>query len=505
MNRAAVLLASVLLSCCFVFVHSDAFSQGPYLREGIEQYKQENYEEAAEVLIKARKETPKSSAAAFFLGMTYKQMEDYRKALGHLRDAVTLTPRIKQALIELIDVAAQLGELEEARKWLEVAEKQEIMPAKMAFLKGQVLLKEGKHLEAVKSFKEAGSLDESLAQSAEVQIALCYMRERDLKKARERLRAAVLYDPESDQAGFARNYLDVVEKRIELERPFRLTLSVSEQYNNNVLSNPSDPGFTGGSTDAGTFYTAPSLRLNYVPSLKGPWIFNAQYAFSANFHDNYSNSRDTISNSISVIPGYNFGRFALNLPVSYTYALIRGPKWEEYQDFLTIGPMFRMVLVGNHMLELFAGYNRKELFQPPSLPQEDRDSHGISAYISWIWVINDAFFNLKYEYIDETTDGVWWENEGHKLSVNVVLPLIERLKLQIGCQAFYQDYMNNHLLLDDVATRDDETYTTSIGLTRDFLKNTSLVAQYTMTKVNSNIGYYEYKQDIYSVGIEYRY
>jgi len=50
--------------------------------------------------------------------MTYKQMMDYPKALENFRDAVTLTPKIKQALIELIDVAVQLQKLEEAKSGL---------------------------------------------------------------------------------------------------------------------------------------------------------------------------------------------------------------------------------------------------------------------------------------------------------------------------------------------------------------------------------------------------
>lgn len=506
MNRAAVLSISVLLFCCLIVFPFDAFSQTPYLREGIEQYKQENYEEAAELLIKERKQNPRSSVAAFFLGLTYKQMEDYQKALEHLRDAVALTPRIMQALVELVDVALQLGKLEEAKKWLAVAEEAEIIPAKIAFLKGQALMKEGKNLEAVKLFEKARSLDKSFSQSAEVQIAICYMKERDLKKARERLRAALLYDPESDQASFARNYLDVVEKRIELERPFRLTLGISEQYNTNLLLNPNDPEFTD-TDDVKSYSTVPSIRLNYVPVLKGPWLFNAQYAISANFHEKYRTTRDTISNSIGLVPGYNFGRSALNLAVSYNHVMLRGPNWERYQESLSLGPLFRMLFAQNHVLELSGGYKLQEVSpQTPVAQEEDRDSETLSTYISWIWIFQrDAFFNLRYEYTDEDTDGVWWDNEGHKFSANLVIPLIDKLKLQLSGQAFLQDYKNNHLLLSNIDKRDDETYITSLGFTWEFFKNTSFLAQWTGTIVNSNIGYYKYEQDLYSVSIEYRY
>ncbi|MEA3428355.1 MAG: hypothetical protein U9Q84_03880 [Thermodesulfobacteriota bacterium] len=501
-----VLLICLCVSVSFLIFIPPLFCHEPnLLRDGIEQYKEENYEEASEILTKARKQDPKSSPAAFFLGLTYKHMMNYPKALENFRDAATLTPKIKEALVELIDIAIQLGKLEEAKKWIGVAEEQKIFASRIAFLKGQLLVKEGKNLKAVEAFEKARSLDESLSQAVEFQIALCYMKEKDLKKAKERFQAAILQDPESDMATFARQYQDMVEKRIELERPFRITLAVSGQYNTNLLSNPNDPEFTSGSTDEEVFSTAPSLRINYVPTLKGPWLFTAQYAFSGNFHDEYSTSRDTISNSISIVPGYNFGRFSLNLATTYSYSILRGPSYKEYSDSLSVGPMLRMALARNHMVELFGGYTRKEYFQPPTREEEDRDSTGYSAYISWICMLKGAFLNLKYEYIVENTDGIWWENEGHKFSANAVTPLVDKVKLQLSGQVFLQDYKNNHILLNNKNTRDDETYAASLGFTWEFMKNTSLVTQYTKTRVNSNIGYYEYKQELYSLGLEYRY
>jgi len=274
--------------------------------------------------------------------MTYKQMMDYPKALENFRDAVTLTPKIKQALIELIDVAVQLQKLEEAKKWIDVAEKYKIFAPRMAFLKGQILMKEGKNMEAVEAFERARSLDKALSQTVDMQIALCYMKEKDLKKAKERFQAAVLQDPESDMATFARQYQDMVEQRLELERPVRVTFAISEQFNTNLTTNPSDPEYASGA-DKQVYSTAPSLRVNYAPPLKGPWLFTAQYAISGNFHEECSTSRDTVSNSVSIVPGYNFGTFTLNLPTTYSYSLLRAPSYKEYSDSLSTGIMVRKV------------------------------------------------------------------------------------------------------------------------------------------------------------------
>src|SRR3972149_2663064 len=55
-------------------------SQISSLSRGIEEYKDENFEEALELLVKARKEDPASSLAAFYLGLTYKQLMNYKEA-----------------------------------------------------------------------------------------------------------------------------------------------------------------------------------------------------------------------------------------------------------------------------------------------------------------------------------------------------------------------------------------------------------------------------------------
>ena len=193
--------------------------------------------------------------------------------------------------------------------------------------------------------------------------------------------------------------------------------------------------------------------------------------------------------------------------------MLRGKTWAKYQGSLGVGPLFRVLFAQNHVLELSGSYKLQEISpQTPVAPREDRDSVSLSTYISWIWIFQqDAFFNLRYDYTDEDMDGAWWDNEGHRFSANVVIPLIDKLKLQLSGQAFLQDYQNNHILLSNSnrdrrgRRRDDETYITSLGFTWECFKNTSFVAQWTRNNFNSNIGIYEYDQDLYSAGIEYRY
>ena len=503
-HRTVISSLGILLVFFLVASPSGVSAESPYLTKGIEQYKMENYEEAVEILIKAREDDPSSSAAAFFLGLAYKQIVDYPKALMHFRDAVTLHPKIKEALVELVDMALQMDQNEEAKKWIEVAEQEGIYPAKIAFLKGLALRKENKNLEAIESFKRATELDGTLAQASEFQIALCLLDERKLKAAKDRFQAAVLLDPRSDLGTYARRYQDLVEERVFLERPLRVTLGAFGQYDSNVVLQPTQSSLTPDITDEASRALTTTARVDYVPILEGPWLFNAQYAYYGNFHDKHSTTHDVISNGIYVAPGYNFGRYALNLAANYNHALVRGPSYKKYLGYFSIGPLFRLLLNQNQLLELFGGYVNQEYFRPPSTPEEDRDATGVNAYVSWIWSFKtESFLILRYEYMEEDTDGADWANDGHRFSASLTLPLAPKVKLQLSGQATLQDFKNTHSVFG--IKREDDIYRGSIGVTWEFYKNMDLLLQFDTTRADSNIAIYDYDRNVYSVGIEYRF
>lgn len=479
----------------------------PLLLEGIQFYKQENYGEAARILEAARKDDPRSSTAAFFLGLTYKQLLDYQKALPNLRDAVTLEPKIKEALVELIEVLYHLyeeGKAEETKKWIEVAEKEDIYPAKVAFLKGLVLAKEGNNSAARESFEKAKSLDKTLAQSADVQIALSLVNEKEFKKARDSLRTAIQQDPTTDLAGFARQYQDLVEREIEMARPVRVTLSGFGQYDTNLILKPVEGSLAPDVSNEASRVLISSLRFDYLPVFEGPWIFNAQYATSADWHQRFSTSHDSYSNGVYVAPGYNFGTSALNLALRYNNALVRSPSYKRYVDVFSVGPLYRVLAGENKILEFFGGYAKNEYAQPPLIPEEDRDSDRYSAYVNWVWLFKkDAFFNVRYEYSRDDAQGSNWVNSGHSLSFALTLPLIEKLSLQLSGETFVQDYRNVHTEFN--VKRDDWYYSGTVGLGYLLLKDLNLILQYTFNRADSNIGIYDYERSVYSLGFEYRF
>ena len=284
-----------MLLILFILIPLNGFSQQSQLiTKGIEEYKDESYEEAIVTLTKARAEDPKSSVAAFFLGMAYKQAMDYEKSLKNLLDAVSLTPRIKEALVEVVDVSIQLKKLDDAKKWITVAEKENIFPAKIAFLKGLIFNEEGKNKEAAEAFEKAKSIDPKVSQAADIQIALSYVKDRRLNDAKQSFEAAIVSDPQSDLAGFARQYLDSVKQRIENQKPWRFTFGFFGMYDDNMVLKPNDQAYAEIITNEESSGVNTSFRANYTPLLDSSWLFNTQYAFGWRLHDKNRYTHDSM-------------------------------------------------------------------------------------------------------------------------------------------------------------------------------------------------------------------
>lgn len=528
MKKVVLIISIFLLSIVFNF---SAFSQtsNPLLEEGIKQYQAENYEEAIDILEKVRTQDPQSSLAAFFLGMAYKQTMDYDRAAPNLENALKLKPAVKEAVVEYVNILFQLNKLSEAKKWIKVAQEQNIAPANVAFLEGMVLARERKYTEAIESFEKAKSLDHNLAQTADYQIGLCYMNARKFKNAQERFKATASYDPKSDLAVYARQYLEAVENSLFYTRPLRVTLGLSGGYDSNVISKPRQESLAGGAGDPGSGIFSPSLRIEYAPRLEGPWLFNAMYASSATLNEHYVHSRDSIVNTFSVIPGYNFGRFSVSMLGSYTGYSLRTDSdivpdgnagYKHYEDYFTGGPIVKIMLTERQIFEVFAGYDKKNYYnQVITSTDSMRDNEGLRAYISWAWFfLNNGFLNLRYDVGKEAANGSYWDNNSNRLAASLVLPVLPDnfagkigfIYLQLAGSFTAQDYSCPQPYLDvDGSTksdrREDRIYNGSASLNWDISKNWTCLLQYTHIKSDSNIPVYEYTRNLYTVGLEFKF
>lgn len=491
-----------------------AFGQGsPLLKEGIEQYNRENYEEAIEILTKARAEAPSSADAALFLGLAYRQINDIPNAFRHFSDAVNLKPLSDNAIVEMIEASTLLEKPDLANKWIAVAEEHKVYPSRVAFLKGAARAKEKRYEEAIAAFEKAKQLDPAYTQSADFQIGVCYMNLRKYAQAQDLFQSAITKDPLSDMASYARRYQEAAEQWRYIERPLRLTIGVVGQYNSNYRNlgdsyalAPAGYNEALEDTDKRSLGMQNTVRLDFVPTLPAPFVFNAGYTMHNTLHEKYGTENDTLANSITVAPGLSFERFAVNLVANYTHNLKRDPSYTRYSESSSVGPLFRFLMSKSHILEASASYTRKNFFKAVSNPElENQTSRGLDSALSWTWLFKEnALLNLRLGYTKDNADGIHYDNQGYRASLNMIYPLLESLRLQCGGEFYLQDYKNENVIFDNTL-RKDRLYTGMVGLTWSVFKHVDLLAQYMYTKVNSNIYAFDYKQDVISLGVELKF
>jgi len=499
MSRFKFRLFFGALACVFITRLALADSA---LEKGIQAHLRENYDEAAALLKKARVEDPGSTRAAYYLGLTYKRLQRYAEAKTQLEEAVTKTPKIKEALLELIETLYQLNKLDEAKKWIAVAEEEGIRPAQAAFLKGLALSKEGNNLEAVEAFKKAKELDTALAQSADYQIGVAYLKDKHFDDAKKAFQEVIVLDPNSDVGAYANEYVKAIERRgQEGGRPFHLSAGFFEEYDDNVILKPGDVTSVGVIGSAADWREVVTLDTDYTHRFSDVLSVKLQYDFYyANQHE--LDAFDLHSHTFDFTPSYSLNDWILSAPVQYNYTWVDG---DDFLWTLTENPLANFKINDNQLGQIGVKLQNKSFLHAPTKPDEDRDAFRVAPGASWFmfFLENKGFLGLRYEFDYEDTDGKNWEYLGNRANVSTQLPVADHLKLTVAGDIYLQDFQNTHTLFN--VKRNDDTYTLSAMLGYEIVKSLELQLRYTYVKHDSNIAIYEYDRNIYSTGVTWKF
>jgi Tfp pilus assembly protein PilF len=471
------------------------------LERGIGQFKHENYDEALPLLKQAREEDPSSTLAAYYLGLDYKQLQDYKSAIPHLKDAVTNKPKIIGALIELIDCLYQEGELEEAIKWISEAEKEGIRPAQVAFLKGLVLVKQDKTQEAITAFKQAKQLDKTMEQSCDYQIGIAHLKTKEFGYAQEAFNDVIALEPLSNTARYASEYLDAITKRTEAMRKLKLNVGVAWQYDDNAILAPDDASLAANISDKSDFREVYTTNLEYNHQFSERLGIRNQYLFYF-AKQNDLGFYNTMSHSLVVQPNIYFKRSILSFPTTYTHTSVNE---KSYLSNPAINSIYNFMVGDKQMGQVFLQYNNKNYLWTPSTANENRDGNELRGGLGWylFFAKRKGFFNLRYDANKDWAKGNNWEYFGNKVSSVVTLPVTDKLKIMLLGSALFQKFSNTHSVF--YVRRNDKVYTLTSLITYQFHKDWEIQAQYTRIKDDSSINLYSYNRNISSIGFQFNF
>ncbi|MCX5715468.1 MAG: tetratricopeptide repeat protein, partial [Candidatus Omnitrophica bacterium] len=410
----------------------------PTLERGIGEYKHESYDEALPLLKKARDENPGSTLAAYYLGLTYKQLQNYKDAIPCLKDAVTFSPEIKGALVELIDCCYQTGQLEDAKLWIQQAEEDGITPAQVSFLKGLVFVKAGDGEGAIAAFKNAKELDKSMIQACDYQTGIAYLKEKKFDRAQKAFKEVVIADPSTNMANFANQYMDALEKRAIAARPLKMSVGFAVQYDSNVVLQPDDATLVGDITD--------ESDARYVYTARGEYEKKFNDNFGVKLQDSFYYGKEnrlgfytTLTNVVTVQPNFYHEKSLLGFPVSYTYSNVDD---RSYLSSPSAGVVYNRVINANNMAQLSLNYQYQDYCWSPSTEDENRDGSDVAGGLGWyvFFMKNRGFLNLRYALDKDFTRGNNWEYVGNRGTATALIPVGEKINLSVTGDVYHEGF-----------------------------------------------------------------
>ncbi len=510
-NSILTVITLTIISIVIVNIASIGFSAeenvSALLEKGIGQYKHENYDEALIILKEARKEHPQSSLAAYYLGLTYKQLQDYQQAIPELKDSITFSPKIKGALLELIDCYYQLGRVDEAKIWIAQAEADGIRPAQIAFMKGLVLLKDEKWEDAIASFKNAKELDPSMSQACNYQIGIAYLKGKKISDAQKAFTEVVIASPTSNMANFANEYVSTLSKRKEAMKPLKFTFNAAWQYDDNVILKPDDSAIAADISDKA------DSRQVYTASGEYNHMFNDWLGARALYTFYYAKQTDlgfydTLVNNFVIQPSIYMQNALITFPSGYSHTLVND---KAYLSSPYASGVYSFMVGDSNMGNISVVYKNEDYLWAPIIPAENRDGNNLLGSVGWYQFFADkkGFLNLRYAMDKDWTKGDNWEYLGNRVGVTALLPgsmihsFLEKFNLTVTGDIFFQGFSKNNTIFN--MHRKDTVYTVSTLAAYKIFKDAEIQLQYTHVVDNSNISVYKYTRNVYSAGVEFRF
>ncbi|HEY4744553.1 MAG TPA: tetratricopeptide repeat protein [Desulfuromonadaceae bacterium] len=483
----AFLAVSLMVMPCMAAEDNEA------TQRAIVQYRLENYEEALQILTQLRERTPLSD---YYTGLCQKETGNYGDAVGNFTSAVRAKPPVKDAALDLVWALNTLDRPDQALEWVAWAEKEQVKPHEIAFLKGQLLVKKQRYDEALVAFNDARTGAPETDQQVDLQIAIVYALQGKNKEASQSLKAIVTRYPGTDAAQFASEY-DQRITEAAAARKWHLFAGVNYFYDDNASAVPVARSATTAPGNEKNSGFNESLRFEYDTSLGGRWAGNLQYSLQ---NSNYTRLHEfnTLAHGLTLTAIHRDDILLTSLPVNISQSTL---DYNNYSLQVSFRPTATILFSPQHLGQVTAGYTRREMYQNAPGPQNNRDADIYNGQASYVFLFDEGqgMLNLRYELFYEDTAGNEWRNLGNRLGMDGLVPLSTRTKLIFSLEGTWQDYH------DSVEGRKDTIFIGSATVNQHLMSNLYFNLQYSYTRALSNVDLYDYQRNVVATGFELRF
>jgi tetratricopeptide (TPR) repeat protein len=482
----------------------DANSQS--LLSGMEEYKNGNYSKALENFLKAEDLFPKDSDIPFYMGLTYLQLKQEKEAVNYFKKTLKLNSNYFDAHFQLGMVLIQKKNFQEAIPHLKEVFKRSPERENLGYFLGYCYFNLGDYQKALSYFEKNKTEDKSIEQLNLYYSGLCKTYLGKIEEANDLYKRVIEIDSSSPLAEPSKQLL-TLKPAIPKEKRLNFELYTGFQYDDNLKLIP-----TTNVYNLKEKKTKTTLELLY---LKGDYTllktYHSQLSASYGFYQTIANSiahNDVQDHIVSLDWVYSdrkttFPNKTFRLTYSYDYLLY------DYKSFLqrhTVRPILIVQETPNNLTLLQYTYQNKNFKENPLFDEDRRnaDNHEVGFVHFLKFSGGKHFIKAGYFYDKELAKGDNWDYQGNKGLVGFQYTLPNDIRCNFDFDYKNYSYDNANIFFDK--HRRDIQRNFTVGLSKDIgkNKNTTVSVEYTRTINSSNIALYDYRKNLVSCGLTWR-
>lgn len=479
--------------------------------KGIAAYGERHYLAALDHFRQAVAVAPDNPDARFYLGLTLTRVGEFDKAIAALQKTLQLDPSKQYVHYHLGLAYFRAARYKDALPQFEQALAYDPKKAATHFYLGATHAQLKHYQKALPFFAQAMSIDANLAPSAQYYRGQAlYALERDAQ-ARTAFEAAVAAGPATTTGLNAQRYLEALAKRSREHRLLQVQGVVSFQYDDNVTIGDDD--IISRESDGRTVF---AFVGRVLPVNRGPWRLGVEYDLFQSLHFDLD-AFNVQSHTGKVFGRLKLDRVTLQAATDYTYTTLDNNRFSEavtVQPSATIRATDRLLTVASLRYRYSNYFNQ---FIPLAQNDvRDRDGWSVQPGVTQYWTFNQnhSYVWLGYHFEASRNRGTDWEYNGHQVTLGLHTPLLWGIELDVDGSYRRRDYLHDNSFDADPLSvrttadrneRTDDRFTAAAVLARKLGPYLILSAGYVHTSNLSNIDFFQYDRNIWTVALTGRY
>jgi len=518
-----------ILSLCIlgIALHQPVLAQAPNeiydfsMTKGVVEFGRGHYEQAVHLFEQARQARPNDVEAAEYLGQTLLRLKKYREAEALFQNLTQSTAVSAQSWLGLAISQTQLGKYHEALASLEQAQTLNPQNPLIYFYQGVVSHELKSFNQSSELFSRAMALSPDLTPTVRYYTGMSYYERGLIAQAQKELEAAIgSGGPESELARTARTILQNRTVVPKAAKAWDLSLSLSGQYDTNVVLLPlgvQPPGGETGISQKDDFRMTTYVRGEYRPIQTSLWVAGVAYGFYQSFHQKLS-AFDIQDHAPSVFIQRQFGIITARLQYAFDYIRV------DQDPFLlthVLQPIITVAESNNLFTQLQIRYQYKNFQDDRFAGNSFRDGTNWMAGVTQYVYFSDGTGHIRFGYTFDTdrtgggnplaaTPGVQshadWAYKAHRLSVGLNMPEFWTIRPAFAFDYYRLDYDNpNSFSPDGTLKRRDGVMFVTASFSRRLADWLLISADYNYTRDQSNLQAFDYNRSIFSLTLTGRF